>query len=178
MARRRGGGGRIFRHGGRRYQWFGFQNTNVVIDSAAVDNFIVVPTNAGVSEQANVTLVTVHIHITVVVNVIVRAVDQTLVAVLQKSEADNVGAPTGVIDPVSLNAFDLGNGDVLGWWQIPAPEATPPVVATQVAMRTTTLHSKAKRRLKMREHVVSLAMSGFDVIDSQASVLTRALVQY
>ena len=65
MARGRSSRGRTFTHKGKRFQWFGFQNSNVVIDSAAVDNFVIVPTNDGVSEQSAATLVRTVISLTV-----------------------------------------------------------------------------------------------------------------
>jgi len=175
---RRNSRGRSFRHGGRRYQWFGFQNSAVIVNDAAVDNFIIVPTTAGISEVGIATLVRTIIQVTISYEVLTRLNDDSIVGCLQRTETTEAGTPVGILDPVTLNAFGLGNADILGWWQIPVPPAVPPVSATQTAFRQSTFESKAKRKMKTRMHAITFAMSGFANNNTRASVLIRCLMQY
>ena len=170
--------GRSFRHGKHRYQWFGFQNSDVVVDSAAIDSFIIVPTSAAVTEQSDGTLVRTVISLTISAGLLVRANNNTLVMNLQKTETDTGGTPTNIVDPVATDGFSLGNGDILGWWQVAVPETTPPVVATQTAYETSHYESRAKRKLKVRMHAIVLAFRGFSAIDLKLSLVARALMQY
>ena len=170
--------GRSFRHGRHRYQWFGFQNTDVVVDSDAVDSFIVVPTTASAGEQADGTLVRSLISTTVASANLVRDPNQTLMLVLQHAATDVGGTATNVIDPTSTNAFALGDADVLGWWQLPVPINTPPVSSTQGAFITTNFESKAKRRMKMRTHSIIGNVSGFDTVDLKLTIILRCLIRF
>ena len=169
--------GQKFSHRGRTYQWFGFQGTDVSVSDAAIDSFIIVPATAGISEQSGKTLVrTVCEYATASID-ISQGTDVTLSHLLQKTEIDSIGVPKGLIDPVSLDAFDLGNGDILYWGQLNLPYKTP-VLTTAPTFNTGRWSSKAKRKLKTREHGVIWTVSGFGADQIRLTFIIRCLVQY
>ena len=170
--------GRTFRSGGRTYQWHRFQINAVVIDDAAIDNFIVVPVNATTTERQSATLVRSILSFSLSSQNVARNEDANISAVLQLTETNAAGVSQNVIDPISTNLFDLGNGDVLGWWKLEVSQTTVPTANTQAVFRNSYLQSMAKRKLKMRVHQVTLAVSGQAAEDTQWSCVLGCLLQY
>jgi len=178
VARGRRTKGSRFRAGGKIYQWFGFSITNVVVDDAAIDTFLIVPATSSVSEQATGTLVRSLMAVRAASTNLVASVGIDIRGLLQKTEINSAGTPVGIIAPTSLNGFDLGDGDVLWWGMIELPQSTPPTVVTETTFRVMQMQSKAKRKLKLRKHGVIFSMEGFNAIDTSISLQLRCLMQY
>ncbi len=170
--------GKQFRGRDRKlYQWFGFQVADVRVDSSAIDNFILVPPTSDVQEQASGTLITTHLFFSWGSVVATRTTNEAIMACLQKTEFSSLVAPANVIDPTTLDAFELGNGDVLGWWQLNVPIQTSPTGVDAVNANTREV-SKAKRKLDLRRHGIGCSLSGNSAIDSRITFLARCLMQY
>ena len=133
---------------------------------------------ASTTEQADGTLVRSIIGCTVASANLTRDPNQTLMMLLQHAATDVGGVATNIIDPTSTDAFALGDGDVLGWWQLPVPAAAPPVSSTQGHFISTQFESKAKRRMKMRTHSVVCSISGFDTVDLKLTIMCRCLLRF
>ena len=178
MARVRRSRSRVFRGSdGRPSQWFGLQASNIIVDSDAIDNFIVVPTSGAISEQSKGTLVATHIQSTIASANVARATNQTLIALIQKTETTAAGTPVNILDPSTVNVFEMGNGDVLGWWHLPTPETTPGD-ANLVTFKTSVFQSRAKRKISRRMHAICWTVTGFDTLDLNATFFVRCLVKY
>jgi len=159
-------------------QWFGFQINNIVIDSSAIDNFIIVPPTVAVGTQATATYMGSIINITTGM-LPVRGLVQRCSMLLQKTEFSSVSTPANIIDPTSFDAFALANKDVLWWDLLPLPENMGGTLIDDEPMFANyRFVTKSKRKLDMHRHGIVLSMSGFSTADTLVSMVIRSYVKY
>ncbi len=159
-------------------QWYGIQAAQIVIDSTAIDNFIIVPPTTLVQTQSRGVYRGMQISVAAWQQP-VRSPAETVSVVVQKTEFSGPTTPANVIDPVSTSGFDLGNGDVLWWDQLEVPVSMGGTIADDEPMVANTRWKlRANRKLDLRRHGIIISMSSFTSLDTTITINARAYVQY
>jgi len=176
MARRRG---KSTRRGKRPGQWYGFNVTSLVVDSAAIDALVIVPANEAIKTQAKGTYMGTRVSMQIA-QFPVRSTGQVVKMNMQKSEMSAAAVGVNTIDPTSLDPFDLGNADILWWDLVNLPQNMGGLLADDEIMFSPvqTLVMKADRVLDQRRHGVIMAFRGDAALDSFLTLTARAYVKY